>query len=88
MAQLVIYTSPREERMTKSEFGQFERNLDPHTKKLRKQNNKGPLTPRLKERGSKRVINLPFYDPKTDYSSLAQDLCLDAGDKFYGHEIN
>lgn len=87
MAQLVIYTSPREEgRLSASEFGQIK--PSPYTKSLRKRNNKGPLTPRIKEKGSKRVINLPFYDPKTDYSALAQDMCYDAGDKYFGHEIN
>lgn len=44
-------------------------------------------TPRLKERGCKRVINLAAYDPKTNYTQLAQDICHDAGDKYYGHEL-
>lgn len=44
-------------------------------------------TPKQRHESAKRVINLTAYDPKIDYTTLAQDLCHDNGDKYYGHEL-
>lgn len=104
MKQLVIYTSPKETKLSKSDYGQ----TNPVNRQRMKQKHKegvsfasrrlGDLTPRQTESGSRKVLNLPDNfvpersnkEDKRPYSwkDFAQDLCVDAGDKYYGHEIN
>lgn len=86
MAQLIIYTSPRGgvNQITPSEKGQ----LSYVKKRISSlKNRKGPLTPRIKDNSTRKVINLLYCDPKTNFTQLAQDFCHDSGDKYYGHEI-
>jgi len=44
-------------------------------------------TPKKKQSHAMRVINLAFFDAEINYGTLAKDICADAGDKYYGHEI-
>jgi len=106
MKQLVIYTSPKDNSfLSKSDFGQIKPQNRDRMKNKHKEGGVpfaskklGDLTPRQKENGTRKVLNLPDNfipersnkEDKRPYSwkEFAMDLCADSGDKYYDHEVN